>query len=300
MVVMNPDGRSLFCFAEDGVVRLSVPEGKLLQSFAARGTRSLLPEPGEHRGLVVGGPFGLKRFSLDDPSSSSVIFEKADSGWGGLCASADGRWLAANDIMTGRVAVWPTGDAQSARTKFFREAPMLREETALSPDGGLVATHGFYDPGVTIFDVATGAIHRRLSLPGRHSTAWSPDGRWFAGVGSTFNLWATANWQPVSLPPLEPNLFPSAAVAFSWPDSEGQSRYLATPTGTSRIALIALSTRTVVATLEGPVARPIYRVTFSRDGNWLAVALAGGEIQLWNLHAIQTRLASPILGLEPR
>ncbi len=298
MVAMHPDGHSLFCLAEGGVVRCSVPDGTPLNFFAAHGARSLLPEPpGEHDGLVVGGPFGLVRFSLTDLTKSSVLFKKADSGWRGVSASADGRWLAANDTMTGRVAVWPAGDKDNARAKFFRDTPMLREETALSPDGAFVATHGFYDPGLIIFDVAKGTVSRHLPLPPRHATAWSPDGRWFAGMGSTFTLWNTSNWEPVALPALEPNVFPSTAVVFSWPMADGRSRYLATVTGTSRVALIAMATRTIVATLEAPQPRAIYKLIFSRDGHWLAAALAGGEIQLWDLPVIQSRLQSGGFGL---
>ena len=297
MVAMHPDGHSLFCLAEGGVVRCSVPDGTPLNFFTAHGARNFLPEPGEHDGLVVGGPFGLVRFSLTDPTKSSVLFEKADSGWGGGSASADGRWQAANDTMTGRVAVWPAGDKDNARAKFFRDTPMFREETALSPDGAFVATHGFYDPGLIIFDVAKGTVSRRLPLPPRHATAWSPDGRWFAGMGSTFTLWNTATWEPVALPALEPNIFPSTAVVFSWPTADGHSRYLATVTGTSRVALIAMSTRTIVARLEAPQPRPIYKLSFSQDGRWLAAALAGGEIQLWDLPVIESRLLGGSFGL---
>ena len=299
MLAMHPDGHSLFCLADGGVVRCSVPDGTPLNFFTAHGARSFLPEPGEHDGLVVGGLFGLVRFSLTDPTKSSVLFEKADSGWRGISASADGRWLAANDTIIGRVAVWPAGDKDNARAKFFRDTPMLREETALSPDGAFVATHGFYDPGLIIFDVAKGTVSQRLPLPPRHATAWSPDGRWFAGMGSTFTLWNSATWEPVALPALEPNLFPSTAVVFSWPTADGHSRYLATVTGTSRVALIAMATRTIVARLEAPQARPIYKLSFSQDGRWLAAALAGGEIQLWNLPVIQSRLESGSFGLGP-
>jgi len=296
MLAMHPDGRSLLCLADGGVMHCSVPDGRRLNFFTAHGARSFLPEPGGHDGLVVGGPFGLVRFSLTDPTKSSVLFEKADAGWGGGSASADGRWLAANDT-TGRVAVWPAGDKDNAQAKFFRDTPMLREETALSPDGAFVATHGFYDPGLIIFDVNKGTVIRRLPLPPRHATAWSPDGRWFAGMGSTFTLWDAATWEPVALPALEPNLFPSTAVAFSWPTTDGQSRYLATVTGTSRVALIAMATRTIAATLEAPQPRAIYKLSFSRDGYWLAAALAGGEIQLWDLPVIQSRLQSSSFGL---
>jgi WD40 repeat protein len=116
-------------------------------------------------------------------------------------------------------------------------------------------------------------------------------------MGSTFTLWNTANWEPVALPALEPNLFPSTAVTFSWPTADGHSRYLATVTGSSRVALIAMATRTIAATLEAPQPRAIYKLSFSRDGQWLGAALAGGEIQLWDLPVIHSRLQSGSFGL---
>ena len=297
MVAIHPDGRSLFCLADGGVVRCSVPDWTLLHFFAAQGARDFLPEVGKHDGLVVGGPCGLLRFSLTDPENFSFLFEKSDFRWGGSSASADGRWLASNETTTGRVAVWPAGDKDNKRAKFLSETPTFREETALSPNGAFVATHEFYNPGLTIFDVDKGTVSRRLPLPPRHATAWSPDGRWFAGMGSTFTLWDTATWEPVALPALEPNLFPSTAVAFSWPAVDGYSGYLATVTGTSRVALIAMATRTIVAALEAPQPRPIHKLSFSRDGRWLAAALAGGEVHLWDLHFIQSLLATGSLGL---
>lgn len=292
MVAFHPDGNSLFCMVEGGAMRCSVPDGMPLSFFAVHGARDFVHDSGGQEGLVVGGPFGLLRFSLASPTEVSVLFKKADSGWAGGSASADGRWLAANDTMTGRVAVWPAGDKDSARAKYFQDAPTFREATLLSPDGAFVATHGFYDRGLTIFDVKHGTIHQRLSLAPRHAKAWSPDGRWFAGVGSTFTLWDTASWKPVVLPTLEPNLFPSAAVTFSWPEANGHSRYMAAATASSRIALIEMATRTVAATLESPQPRAIYKLSFSRDGRWLAAAMAGGEIQLWDVPAIQSRLQS--------
>lgn len=300
LVSMHPDGNSVFCLTAEGVARCAVPSGVPLESFRGHGARSVLPEPGGHNGVVIGGRSGLIRFSLENAAASSVIFEKADSGWGGLSASADGHWVAANDTMTGRVAVWPMADTNAARAKYFQDAPMLREETVLSPDGAWVATHGFYDPGLVVFDVRTGNLVRRLPLPPRHTMAWSPDGRWLAGMGSTFTLWDTTSWQPVTLPPLQPSVFPSAAVDFSWPGSNGRSQYLATVTATTRITLLDLETRAIVATLEAPGSRSIYKLQFSRDGRWLAAALAGGEIQLWDLRVLQSRLESHTFGLTSR
>ena len=58
-----------------------------------------------------------------------------------------------------------------------------------------------------------------------------------------------------------------------------------------------MATRSIAATLEAPQPRPIYKLSFSRDGHWLAVALSGGEIQLWDVPVIQSRLQSARFGL---
>lgn len=296
MLSFHPDGRSLFCLAEGGAVRCSVPEGLPLTFFPAQGAHNVLAESGDHGGLIITGVDGVKRYSLADPSAETTIVPGKGYGWGGPMSSADGRWQAACDKSRGQTAVWPAGDRDGSRVKILTGG-LGGGEAALSPDGSRVAANSHYSADMVVFDAAHGSVLKNLPLPTRHAIAWSPDGKWLAGVGTTFRLWDTASWELIALPSLEPNVAAFTAVAFSWPGAEGSSRHLAATTGSTRIVLIDMLTRGIVATLEAPQPRAIYKLGFSKDGRWLAAALAGGEIQIWDLPVIQSRLQSGSFGL---
>jgi hypothetical protein len=78
MLVIHPDGHSLLCLADGGVVRCSVPDGTPLNFFDVHGARSFLPEPGEHDGLVVGGRLEPQS-SLSDRHSALISYRKSPS-----------------------------------------------------------------------------------------------------------------------------------------------------------------------------------------------------------------------------
>ena len=89
------------------------------------------------------------------------------------------------------------------------------------------------------------------------------------------------------LPGIAPCHFPAGVAIFSRPDSNGQSRLV---NGDSRIALIALPERRLIANLESPGGLPISDLEFSRDQRWLVAGAAQGEIQVWDLDIIRARL----------
>jgi WD40 repeat protein len=137
---------------------------------------------------------------------------------------------------------------------------------------------------------------RVFELPPPHRLAWSPDGRWLVASSITTPLSPVDTWQLSRLPPIEPNLPPAGAAVFSRPEKDGVLRYLAAVSGGIRIVLLKLPERSLAATLQAPRARDIYHLKFSRDNRWLGAATANGEVHLWNLPALRTRLAE--LGLD--
>ncbi len=294
----HPDGRSLFCLTEGGAMRCSVPDGAPLTFFPSRGARSVLAEPDDHGGLIITGATGVKRHSLTDPTAETTIMTGTGYGWGGPALSANGRWIAACYKSHGQTAVWPAGDRDGSRAKILIGGSG-EGEAALSPDGSQVAVNSHYSADIIVFNVAQGTPFQTLPLPPRHAIAWSPDGQWLAGIGNTFHLWDAKSWERKALPVLDPNVASFTAVAFSSPEATGRSRYLAITTGSTRIALVEVATRAVVARLEAPQARSIYRMAFSADGHWLAVAVAGGEIQLWDIPTVQSRCDGERFGLGP-
>ena len=285
-----PDGRSLACLGANQVFRCSVPDGRILAEFAFPRPHSIQTEHANGGGLLVSGLSGVRRYDLASSMPSSVL---PASRWGldSLTMSADGQWLAASDNAGQRVALWPAGVTGGAAVKFLRADSTGTGMIALSPDGSKLALAYRYDPGLVILEVATGRILHRLELPPRHALAWSPDGRWLAACGTTAQVWDTATWERASLPPLESNHPPAGDVSFSSLEN-GSSKWLAVVTGGNRVALIDLGRREIIATLEAPGGSLIYKLEFSPDNRRLAAAAARGEVQLWDLAALNLRMAA--------
>jgi WD40 repeat protein len=239
---------------------------------------------------------GVRRYDLASPTPASIL---PASRWGldSLTTSADGQWLAASDNAGQRVALWPAGATNGAGVKFLRADNTGTGMIALSPDGAKIAVAYRYDPGLVILHSATGKILHRLELPPRHALAWSPDGRWLAACGTTAQLWDTETWERVPMPALESNHPPAGDVAFSWRE-QGGSKRLAVVTGGNRVTMIDLARREITATLEAPSQRLIYKLDFSPDDRWLAAACARGEIHLWDLAAMNSRIETEVAGQQ--
>ncbi len=282
-----PDGLTLACLGANQVFRCAVPDGRILAGFPFPRPHSVQPEGRHGGGLLISGADGVRRFDPASLHPSSIL---PASRWGldGLTISADGRWLAASDNAGQRVAVWPAGATGGTAVKFLRADNTGTGMIALAPDGSKIALAYRYDPGLVILETATEKIVRRLELPPRHALAWSPDGRWLAACGSSAPLWDTATWARAPLPALEANHPPAGDVAFSSPEN-GASRWLAVVAGGNRVVLVDLARREIAVTLEAPGGRPIYKLDFSPDDRWLAAACARGEIQLWDLRAVNER-----------
>ena len=281
MVSFYPDGGSLACLGASRAFRCSIPDGRIMAEFAFPNPHSVQAEGTNGGGLLISGLEGARRYELTSSTPPSFL---PPSRWGldSLTISGDGRWCAASDNAGQRVALWPAGAIQSEGVKFLRADGAGTGMVALSPDGTRIAVAYRYDPGLVILDAATGGILHRLDLPLRHALAWSPDGRWLAACGTTAPMWSTATWTRVPLPELEPNHPPAGDVAFSSLEN-GSSQWLAIVTGGHRITVIDLVRHEIAATLEAPSGRLIYKLDFSPDNRWLAIACARGEIQLWNL-----------------
>ncbi len=294
MISFFPDGRSLACLGANQVLRCSVPDGRILAEFPFPRPHSIQTEGTNGGGLLVGGMDGVRRY---DPAASAPSSILPASRWGldGLTTSGNGQWLAAADNAGQRVALWPAGATDGAAVKFLRADNTGTGMVALSPDGAKLAVAYRYDPGLVILEVATGKILRRLGLPPRHALAWSPDGRWLAACGTIAPLWDTTTWERVPLPPLDSNHPPAGDAAFSSLE-DGSSKWLAIVTGGSRVTLIDLARREITAMIEAPSQRLIYKLDFSSDNHWLAAACARGDIQLWDLAALNFRIAALTVG----
>jgi WD40 repeat protein/serine/threonine protein kinase len=172
-----------------------------------------------------------------------------------------------------------------------RSAKIVR--LAVSPDGRTVAANSVEDAGLTIhlFDVESGRLIRPLTghtlRVGRLN--FSPDGRTLASAGwdNKLGLWDVAGRGEGEL--LSGHYGRIHGVTFT---QDGKT--LAT-CGEDGLRLWSLASRQQVIML--PTQARMYDVRFSPDDRWLAAAVDGGTIRLWEaptleeLEAVENRPA---------
>jgi len=185
--------------------------------------------------------------------------------------SPDARWLAAAST-NGIVNLWNVEDR--TLKKSFKSTTNGIVAIAFHPSGGEIAVATKEDAVITIWDVTSEEVIRRLSVDAMcFSLAYSPDGRWLAeGVDDQkILIWETSSWKPVTELHYQS---PVSGLAFS-PDK----RWLAGGSETT-IKLWDVSTWESVHTLEGHTAL-ITTVAFTPDGSRLISSGDDREIKIW-------------------
>jgi hypothetical protein len=144
---------------------------------------------------------------------------------------------------------------------------------------------------VQVFEFASG--RQVLDLPEHESTAFSPDGRWFASASrSQVHLYRVNDWQRERVFERdEIDDTHTAAIAF-----QPAGPLLAYTTARGRIRLADFETGEVMATLTDPELRKLSSLCFSPDGTRLAFTGIGADVGIWDLHELRSELLQLGLG----
>ena len=285
-VSVDSRGERLAVSCGEGVAVADVASGALRFTLPAAGTTSVLWAD-EDRALLTCSPAGLQRWAVPGgeaaaPPPGEVLFETERYSWAGLDASAGGRMVTSVDRNT-RAVIFSAG-GEPAPLSFPAENP---GDAAISPDARYLLVGMSFAGQATVFDAATKQPVRTLPLPQRTNVYWSPCGHFAAGSGPAHTIWDTSTWQPLPLPVLEPNTYPSGGCAFSDPAADRSPAFAALVEGNSRIALISLPDCRILARLEAPGSPAIGKLALTRNGHWLIAASARGECHRWDLRAIR-------------
>ncbi len=125
------------------------------------------------------------------------------------------------------------------------------------------------------------------------SSAWvafSPDNRWLAVAGSTYELREAGSWKLRYSVHRNPPTAPGP-LAFS-----ADGRTLAVARVPALVDLLAVETGEVLATLEAPRTAQLYYLRFSPDGGQLFALEWDQQVQVWDLRRLREELRK--LGLD--
>jgi len=282
----SPDGRLLASSGADGLMlwELSDPPAGLkladesdIPLFAPDSKRlySVGPEALRSWNLEL-GPTGL---SADPTGTSSLKI----TGVGGAALSGDGRLMAIIGDAGALLILDPSGPA--GPTVLTRRAQSWH--VATDSTGRWVAAGGLM-PEVTVWDTRSRRAVATLRLPGNPGggVAVSSNDRWLIfATSQECGIWEVGSWRRESA--FEPNLEREplrGSVALS-PD--GTIAAIAT---LSRVRLVAVPTGVELCSLESPHKDSVTSMDFDARGSRLAVAYAGGRIEVWDLDQVLEEL----------
>jgi serine/threonine protein kinase/WD40 repeat protein/tetratricopeptide (TPR) repeat protein len=306
----SPDGRLLSAASTDGVRLWEVETGRELAHLKT-GTYgpALLHLDGQS--LITNSPWGLYRWPIRPVAGRSAhalqigppqfIRESSSNPWQ-VAWMPGHRGLMINDNTNARVLLVDLNDPTPATS----QAAVLPSEhgrmtmVAVSPDGQWIASGGWKERSIQIWNVATRRLERCLPpCDGRGDTqfyvAFSADGRWLVCAAdnkeaSGYYFWRVGTWERELLIRTEPDI--PRAPAFT-----RDGRLMALRMSSQQILLADPANGRAIARLSALHTVNATPLSFSSDGSKLAVVTAKqGILELWDLRRVRDRLKA--MGLD--
>ena len=296
--------KTLSCsFSADGRWMVSTHENKVRcwDLLSGKPIAELPKDPWEHfavlhpdgKRLFIGTRQGVEEWSLTPSSPPELRLGRKE-----LCHVARRAYIMTLSRDGRRLAVSAEAELQIIDTESGRQTATLKPPYssvfgALSSDGQLAVTWGCGSTNVQIWDALRSAVTQELPSYLCNHAAFSPNNRWLViGNVTEFRVWDVATWQSRFALPTE------AAGFYGYSAFSPDSQMLAAAISRTAVRLVETASGRELATLEAPEQLVISWIAFNADGTQLAVALATGPIQLWDLRLIRQQLASMNLDWE--
>jgi eukaryotic-like serine/threonine-protein kinase len=305
---VSADGRLVASAHDDGVRLWDIgsrrqvahwDQGRRAQTakFLPGGEEGRAGAPGA---LLVYNEAGLQRVPLTHSPGgtlslgpSQILLQVPPTETAALSAGLDhdGRWIAAADRKHDRVIVldeWAPGE------KTFLTDHRHINKLVLSPDGRWVASITWGTRSSRVVRVADVRRHRVVEKwEGDYALgAFSPDGRWLVTGGEECRFWEVGSWRLAKTLLPDPALGKIVRAAFR-PDG----KVLALAYSSRALLLVDPESGEELARLTAPYPLHLFSLSFSPDGNWLAVGCANHTVQVWDLESVWTQLTEMGLGL---
>ena len=294
----SPDGRWLAFGAGDVVEIYDTQTRELLDSLPTGPMLGLCFQQ-NGQGLLVSGAGGLFHWPVKTVNGSEGTYSIGPAhcigppeAWQEACVSENGQVFAAfhgDHVETFNAVTL----SQLARTGVCGDPDQFRF-IALSADGNWLATGGWHDSVVNIWDSRSGRLVKELGCPD-----WLPEGSPFisfgsdghsliTAVGGNYRVWETNSWTP------GPSILSSFWGMFA---ISHQSGMMAMRHDAAAIELRDIASGTLLAVLQAPYPVSVSELVFSPDDTQLSVAHSHTrELLVWDLRLLREELAT--MGLD--